>query len=105
MATLESTTQQSTDAKLVSLSSAVPEQKFDSRRLTVSGGAMSGGEGSAPCIRLLGRWLEQAGFAIGSKVDVSVTSGRLVIDTVPVAVEQKPRLPRRAASPQRERQN
>jgi antitoxin component of MazEF toxin-antitoxin module len=51
---------------------------------------------SAPCIRLCGRWLEQAGFTIGSKVDVSVAHGRLVIDTAPLDEERKSRLPRHA---------
>jgi toxic protein SymE len=96
MATSESTTQQSAGAQLVAQSSSFPAQRFNSRRLTVSYCAVSGCEGSAPYIRLLGRWLEQAGFTIGTKVDVSVAPGRLVIDTAPLVVERKPRLARHA---------
>jgi toxic protein SymE len=96
MATSESTTQQSAGAQPVAQSSSLPAERPKARRLTVSSGAVSGGEGSAPCIRLLGRWLEEAGFSIGSKVDVSVAPGRLVIDTAPLVAERKPRLPRHA---------
>ena len=89
------TTQEAAGAQVVSLLNSSSPERFDSRRLTVSRGALSGGEGSAPCIRLLGRWLEQAGFTIGSTVDVSVARGRLVIDTAPSVVKRKRRLPRR----------
>ena len=33
----------------------------------------------APFLRLRGRWLEQAGFAIGDDVEVVVEPGRLII--------------------------
>jgi hypothetical protein len=96
MATSQSTTQQPSGAQPVAKSTSLPAERLKSRRLTVSSGVVSGGEGSAPYIRLLGRWLEHAGFTIGSKVEVSVAPGRLVIDTAPLVAERKPRLPRHA---------
>jgi toxic protein SymE len=35
-----------------------------------------------PFLRLQGRWLAQAGFAIGSQVRVEVTAGRLVLEVI-----------------------
>ena len=35
-----------------------------------------------PFLRLCGRWLNDAGFAIGRNVRVEVTDGRLMIETV-----------------------
>jgi hypothetical protein len=37
---------------------------------------------SAPKIRLLGLWLEEAGFQIGESVEVEVSPGRLVLTPV-----------------------
>jgi hypothetical protein len=50
----------------------------------------------APSLRLQGRWLDQAGFAIGSKVRVDALPGRLVIETLPESQERASRLPRSA---------
>jgi len=36
----------------------------------------------APGIRLAGRWLEQAGFAIAGRVRIQVEDGRLIITPV-----------------------
>jgi Toxin SymE, type I toxin-antitoxin system len=36
-----------------------------------------------PFLRLHGRWLERAGFAVGTNVRVEVQSGRLVIEVDP----------------------
>ncbi len=60
-------------------------QSLTSRRLTVSYWVSpvrrSTGRGvSLPYLRLLGRWLERAGFAIGSTVRVSVSPGKLMIE-------------------------
>lgn len=96
MATSESTTQQSPVAQQAAPSSSSPAQRLEPRRLTVSSGPVPGNERSPPYIRLLGRWLEQAGFSIGSKVDISGTPGHLVIDIAPPIVERKPHLPRQA---------
>jgi len=46
-------------------------------------------------LRLKGRWLGRAGFAIGGKVRVEVSEGRLVIEALPQFPERAPRLPRR----------
>jgi hypothetical protein len=35
-----------------------------------------------PFLRLQGRWLDEAGFAIGSEVRVQVTHGRLVLEVI-----------------------
>jgi hypothetical protein len=35
-----------------------------------------------PLLRLQGRWLAKAGFAIGSEVRVEVTDGRLVLEVI-----------------------
>lgn len=37
---------------------------------------------SAPKIRLMGLWLEEAGFRIGDTVEVEVSPGRLVLTPV-----------------------
>jgi hypothetical protein len=47
-------------------------------------------------LRLKGRWLDRAGFAIGSKVRVEVSEGRLIIEALPQFPEREPHLPRRA---------
>ena len=36
-----------------------------------------------PHIRILGRWVEEAGFPVGSYVSVEVSHGRLVIESLP----------------------
>lgn len=35
-----------------------------------------------PFLRLQGRWLGQAGFAIGANVRIEVTAGRLVVELI-----------------------
>jgi hypothetical protein len=35
-----------------------------------------------PLLRLRGRWLDQAGFAIGARVRVKVTPGRLALEVL-----------------------
>ena len=47
-----------------------------------------------PFVRLAGRWLDRAGFAIGTAVRVRVSPGRLVIEAVAPDRPGKPR-PRR----------
>ena len=41
-----------------------------------------------PFLRLNGRWLDAAGFAIGSDVRVEVSAGRLVIEVIDPARTQ-----------------
>lgn len=36
-----------------------------------------------PALRLRGRWLAQAGFCIGARVEVTVTAGKLVMKVLP----------------------
>jgi hypothetical protein len=37
---------------------------------------------SMPTLRLAGRWLDEAGFAIGAKVGIQVMPGRLVLEVI-----------------------
>ena len=53
------------------------------RQLTVGYLPGSARAGTYPRISLAGRWLEQIGFPIGSKVKVEVSQGRLVIEQSP----------------------
>jgi hypothetical protein len=39
-----------------------------------------------PALRLKGRWLAQAGFCIGTRVEVIVTAGELVMKVLPPQV-------------------
>jgi hypothetical protein len=41
-----------------------------------------------PFLRLRGRWLDAAGFAIGSQVRVEVSAGRLVLEVIDPARTQ-----------------
>ena len=40
------------------------------------------GPAPMPYLRLLGRWLEKCGFAVGSEVRVEVSQGRLVLEVI-----------------------
>jgi hypothetical protein len=42
-----------------------------------------------PFLRLRGRWLDQAGFGIGTNVRVQVSSGRLVLEVIGAEQEQR----------------
>lgn len=42
-----------------------------------------------PYVRMQGKWLARAGFAIGSAVRVSVTPGRLVLEVVSISPPSK----------------
>ena len=63
------------------------------RRLTVSYGVRcfrdDDGLTPAPLLRLQGRWLKRAGFAVGDAVKVRAAAGRLVIEKA--EVERVPR--------------
>lgn len=41
-----------------------------------------------PFLRLQGRWLDQAGFAIGANVRVEISAGRLVVEVIDGGPEQ-----------------
>jgi toxic protein SymE len=72
MATSQCTTQQSKSVEIKRC-----------RELTVGYLPGSARAGTYPRISLAGRWLEQLGFLIGSKVKVEVSQGRLVIEQSP----------------------
>jgi toxic protein SymE len=63
---------------------------MNSRRLTVSGSSPESRAARHLCralppmpfLRLRGRWLKHAGFDIGARVQVIVSSGRLVLEVV-----------------------
>lgn len=42
-----------------------------------------------PFLRLRGRWLDQAGFAIGMNVRVEVGAGRLVLEVIETTPDRK----------------
>lgn len=42
-----------------------------------------------PFLRLRGRWLDQAGFVIGTNVRVEVSTGRLVVEVIDAVQEQR----------------
>jgi hypothetical protein len=44
----------------------------------------------------MGRWLENAGFTIGTRVSIGVSYGRLVIDLLPEPPALEPHLTRRS---------
>ena len=44
-----------------------------------------------PFLRLQGRWLDQAGFAIGANVRVEVAAGRLVVEVIESGPKQSRR--------------
>jgi toxic protein SymE len=47
------------------------------RKVTVS--YIFRGNATVPMIRLRGKWLERAGFDEGSRVDITVTDGKLTL--------------------------
>lgn len=49
-----------------------------------------------PFVRLSGRWLDRAGFAIGTPVRVQVSRGRLVLEAIEPDRPGRPRAPRMA---------
>jgi hypothetical protein len=49
------------------------------RRLTIGCSGTGAPRPDVPFLRLSGRWLERAGFAIGRRVKVEVSEGRLLI--------------------------
>ena len=57
--------------------------KSQPRRLTVGYIASSARAGLDPHIRIMGKWVGDAGFPVGSKVNVDVSHGRLVIELAP----------------------
>jgi Toxin SymE, type I toxin-antitoxin system len=65
------------------------------RRLTVSRhypesrAVRSQPTAAMPFLRLQGRWLDEAGFAIGANVRVEVSAGRLVVEVIDSQPEQR----------------
>jgi hypothetical protein len=52
------------------------------RRLIVGCGSTDKPGVDVPCMRLRGRWLQDAGFVIGRRVKIEVSEGRLMIEQV-----------------------
>jgi len=61
---------------------AVPSASTKARILTVSYVPLEKPGVEVPYLRLRGRWLRNAGFAIGRKVKVEVSDGRLMIEPI-----------------------
>ena len=80
-----------------STSRQLSSDKFNScRRLTVGYMASFARKDYPPHIRIMGRWVEEAGFTVGSKVNVDVSHGRLVIELAPPDTVREPPPARRA---------
>jgi hypothetical protein len=62
--------------------SPVPKGCKKSRRFTISRTGEGQPKPDVPYLRMRGRWLERAGFAIGKSVKVDVSEGRLIIEPV-----------------------
>ena len=54
----------------------------DSKRFKIGCTGNGHPRSDVPYLRLRGRWLERAGFAIGRSVRVEVNDGRLIIEPV-----------------------
>lgn len=61
------------NARRLTVSSSHPESRAHHRHLPSA---------PMPFLRLRGRWLDQAGFAIGAPVRVEVSAGRLVVEVI-----------------------
>ncbi|NIK08718.1 toxic protein SymE [Xanthomonas arboricola] len=53
------------------------------QRCTVGYGYYPDSHQRIPTLRLRGRWLEQLGFTIGSKLDIRMRNGELVVTVAP----------------------
>ncbi|WP_115560818.1 SymE family type I addiction module toxin [Xanthomonas arboricola] len=53
------------------------------QRCTVGYGYYPASDQRIPTLRLRGRWLEQLGFTIGSKLDIRLRDGKLVVSVAP----------------------
>src|SRR5687767_766439 len=62
--------------------SAVPNASMAARKLTVGSAPLEKPGVEVPYLRLRGRWLRDAGFAIGRNVKVEVSAGRLTIEPI-----------------------
>jgi hypothetical protein len=92
MADSESTTANSVGATPIATSDVSSPISHQNRLLTVAGCATMGSTGPVAHIRIMGRWLEQAGFTIGTRVNVEVSSGRLLISLLPEPPDPEPHL-------------
>jgi hypothetical protein len=74
MAIEDSTPNVPANAELPIPSSSPPQSTLTPRRLTVSYIGLG-----MPYLRLQGRWLEKAGFCVGTPVRIEVAEGRLTV--------------------------
>ncbi|WP_425525625.1 SymE family type I addiction module toxin, partial [Xanthomonas campestris] len=56
-----------------------PRRPRPPQQLTVGYGYYTASSQRIPTLRLRGRWLEQLGFAIGSKLNIRMRDGELVV--------------------------
>ncbi|MBV6748391.1 type I toxin-antitoxin system SymE family toxin [Xanthomonas vasicola] len=70
------------DAAELALAQRPPRRVRPTKQCTVGYGYYPDSQQRVPTLRLRGRWLEQLGFAIGSKLCVTVRDRALVITVV-----------------------
>jgi toxic protein SymE len=97
----QQTSQQSIDTQSRAAPESLSSPIFELRHLTIGESVVSDPSvsrhpshhprpTSAPHLRLAGRWLEKAGFAIGMKVRVEVSQGHLIIEPIPLVPGRSP---------------
>lgn len=64
------------------IAAPAPNRCRKSKRITMGYVPTSKPGVELPCLKLRGRWLREAGFAIGQKLKVEVNEGRLMIEAV-----------------------
>jgi hypothetical protein len=77
MAIKEFTTNLPAQMELPTLAISLPPVNFDSHEMTVSHIGPH-----VPFLRLQGRWLDRAGFSVGTRVRVDVSTRRLIVEAI-----------------------
>ncbi|WP_248279478.1 SymE family type I addiction module toxin [Xanthomonas campestris] len=85
------------DAAELARAQRPPRRVRPTKQCTVGYGYYPDSQQRVPALRLRGRWLEQVGFAIGSKLCVTVHDRALVITVIGEECEQVDELPRHRA--------
>ncbi|MCD0244419.1 type I toxin-antitoxin system SymE family toxin [Xanthomonas melonis] len=70
------------DAAELARAQRPPRRVHATKQCTVGYGYYPESQQRVPALRLRGRWLEQLGFAIGSKLRVTVRDRELVINVI-----------------------
>ena len=77
---------------LVKLARRAPRRHLGPRRIKMASSSYDtdGAVVRVPCLRVMGKWLEQAGFSIGANLRITVEMGRLVIEPASPDLVNKP---------------